>query len=124
MNKEPASIIIIENQPLMLAALSTTFAAEGMQVLAEVERNGRTLETAKKLTPDPILFSVGHPSWDDLQILSALRKEVPTSLILALVTGEFNGQEQSALDHGAHQVLTRITPRSELLSTVKRMLYK
>ncbi len=123
-NIEPASIIIVESQPLMLAALSTALSVDGMKVLAEVERSGRVMEIAKKLTPDLILFSISHPSLDDLQRISALRKELPTTLILALVTGEFSGQEQAALDYGAHQVLTRITPRSELLDTVKRMLHK
>ena len=124
MNTGTVSVVIVESQPLMLTALSTALSAEGMKILAEVERSGRVLEIAKKLTPDLILFSVSHPSLDDLQRISALRKEVPTALILAFVTGEFNGQEQAALDYGAHGVLTRVTPRSELLNVIKEIFQK
>jgi len=120
--KESASVVIVENQPLMLTALSTALSADGMTVLAEVEQGKQVLEVAKRLTPDLILFSISYPDMDDLQSISSLRKEVPTSLILAIVSGELDGQDQTVLDYGAHGVLTRVTPRSELLGVIKEML--
>lgn len=121
---EPVSIMIVESQPLMRTALSKALSVEGITILAEVAESTKAVHTAKKLTPDLILFSISHPSLDDLQRISTLRQELPATSILALVTGEFRGQEQAALDYGAQMVLTRVTPRSELLHVIKRMLQK
>lgn len=106
----------------MRSALNTTLSAEGMTVLAVLAGNEQVVRAASTLTPDLILFSLGVPGWDDLHRISTLRKELPSVLILALVTGEFREQEQAALDHGAHLVLTKTAPRSELVNTVKRMM--
>jgi DNA-binding NarL/FixJ family response regulator len=121
---EPVSVIVVESQPLMLAALSATLSAEGMTVMAEVANSRQAVEIARKKNPRVILFSVGVPSLNDLERISDLRREVPRTLILALTSGEFRAQEQMALEHGAHKVLTRSTPRSELLQTIQAMLQK
>ena len=86
MNTQAASIVIIESQDLMLTALSTALSAEGLTVLAELTQSRQAMQTAQKLNPDLILFSVSHPSLDDLDTLSALRQGLPTTLILALIT--------------------------------------
>jgi DNA-binding NarL/FixJ family response regulator len=124
MNTEPVSVIIVESQPLMLAALSTALAVEGINVLAEVANSSRVVDIARKKNPRLILFSVGVPGIDDLERISTLRREVPNSLILALITGELHAQKQIVLDHGAHQVVTRSMPRSALLRIIQAMLQK
>ena len=124
LNTEPISVVIVENQPLMLAALSTALSAEGMQVLAEVADSRMALQTVGAAHPRVILFSVGVPSLNDLQTISALRRDVPNVLILALVTGELPVQEQMALGYGAHNVLTKSAPRAELIAAVRKLAQK
>jgi two-component system, NarL family, response regulator EvgA len=124
MMTEQTSVVIVESQPIMRTALSTTLSNDGMTVLAEVADSRDALQTASSLTPDLILFSVNDINLKDLDRISALRVEIPSSRIVALITGEFRGQFQSAKDHGAHLVLTKSTPRSELLSAIKSMLKK
>ena len=121
MFNESFSIVIVESQPLMRSALNTTLSAEGMTILAVLANSEQVVRTASILTPNLILFSLSIPGWDDLQVISTLRKELPSVLILALVTGEFREQEQAAQEHGAHMVLTKTVPRSELIKTVKRL---
>jgi len=121
---EQVSIMIVESQPLMRTALSTALSAEGMTVLAEIANSREVVQAASKLTPNLILFSVNNPSLTDLEQISILRKQLPSTSIVALVTGEFRGQFQSALDYGAHLVLTKSTPRSELLNAIKGILQK
>jgi DNA-binding NarL/FixJ family response regulator len=121
---EPISLMIVESQPLMLAALSTAFSAEGMTILAEVEKNKDALPVAMKLNPDLILFSMDHPSLDDLERISALREKLPAASIVALISGEFPGQLQAALDYGAHLVLSKTAHRTELLESIKGMFQK
>ena len=121
---EKTSVMIVESQPMMRTALSTALMADGMTVIAEIADSRDALHTASRLTPDLILFSVNDINLKDLDRISALRVEIPSSRIVALITGEFRGQFQSAKDHGAHLVLTKSTPRSELLSAIKSMLKK
>lgn len=122
MNTEPFSVIVVESQPLMLAALSMALSTDGMDVLAEVANSRQAVEIAQKKKPRLILFSVSVPSLNDLERISALRREVPDTLILALISGEFRAQEQMALEYGAHKVLTRSAPRAELLRVIKDLL--
>ncbi|MEP7134165.1 MAG: response regulator [Chloroflexota bacterium] len=116
------SLMIVESQPMMRTALSTALSAEGMTVLAEVADSQDALQVASRLTPDLILFSVKDPNFSDLGRISVLRQELPNTLIVALITGEFRGQFQSALDYGAHLVLTKSTPRYELLNAIQQMV--
>ena len=122
MNADAISVVVVENQPLMLTALSTALLAEGMTVLAEVKESGQAIQTVQRSKPQVVLFSVGKPSLPDLERISALRHEFPGVLILALVSGDFRGQERMALDFGAHAVLTKAAPRAQLLNTVRETL--
>jgi DNA-binding NarL/FixJ family response regulator len=115
--------MIVEHQPMMRTALSTTLASAGMNVLDEVSNGKQALQLASKLTPNLILYSVQVPSLEDLECITNLRKQVPNVRILALVTGEFSGQENAALDHGAHRVLTKTAHRIEILNTVRAMAH-
>jgi DNA-binding NarL/FixJ family response regulator len=121
---EPISLVIVESHPLMLTALSTAFSAEGMTILAEISKNRDTLKIAVKLNPDLILLSVGYPGLDDLERISALRQKLPAASIVALISGELRGQFQAALDHGAHLVLSKTAPRSDLLSAIQGLFQK
>lgn len=120
---KPVSILIVESQPLMRAALTNTLSAEGFTVFESVW-NSQTMRTASKLRPDLVLLSVGTSSWDDLKSISSLRERLPSALIVALITGEFPGQEQEALDQGAHLVVKKTVSRSTLLVTLDKLLKK
>ena len=113
--------MIVEHQPMMLTALSTTLSSAGMTILDEVMDGKKALTLASKRTPSLILYSVRVPSLDDLEQIAALRREFPNTRILALVTGEFSGQVNTALDYGAHRVLTKTAHRLEILNTVRAM---
>lgn len=123
MKSEPISIIIVESQPITRSALSAAFSAEGINVLANLAESQRALQVASALDPDMILFSVNTPNPDDLKRITVLRTELPNTRILALVTGEFKGQENAALDHGAHRVLTKTAHRTEILNTIRAMAH-
>lgn len=120
---KPVSILIVESQPLMRAALTNTLSAEGFTVFESVW-NSQTMRTASKLRPDLVMLSVGTSSWDDLKSISSLRERLPSALIVALITGEFPGQEQEVLDQGAHLVVKKTVSRSTLLVTLDKLLKK
>jgi len=121
MMNEQTSVVIVESQPMMRTAISTALSADGMNVLAEVADSRDALRIASRLSPDLILFSVNDINLKDLNRIVVLRAEIPSAKIVALITGEFRGQFQSAKDHGAHLVLTKSTPRLELLTAIRSM---
>lgn len=116
--------MIVESQPMMRTVLSTALSADGMTVLAEVADSRDALPIASNLDPDLILFSVNHPNLTELDRISVLRQELPATKIVALITGEFHGQYQAVVNHGAHFVLTKTTSRSELLKALKQISCK
>ncbi len=121
---EQTSVVVIESQPMMRTALSTAISADGMTVLAEIADSRDALQTASSLAPNLILFSVNDPSLKDFERIFDLRQSLPNTLIVALITGEFTWHFQAAQNYGADLVLTKITPRSELLNAIKKLSQK
>ena len=107
----------------MRAALTTTLSAEGFDVFGS-SWNSQTMRTAAKLRPYVILLSVGTSSWDDFKTISSLREQLPSTLVVALITGEIAGHEQAALDEGAHLVINKTASRSVLLNTLHNLIQK
>ena len=89
--------------------------------LGEVSDSRRVFQTVQEKKPRILVYSVGTPSLPDLERISALRHEFSDILILALVDGNYRGQERMALDYGAHRVLTKAAPRAELLEAVRNL---
>ena len=104
----------------MRAALSTTLAAtEKLNVVAEYANVSDALVDFGKVFPNIILLGVGNPGNDELAMIHILRNLFPSTQILALVTGELQGQMQTALQYGAHAVLEKTISRKELLAKLE-----
>ena len=107
----------------MRAALTTTLSAEGFDVFGSTW-NSQTMRTAAKLHPDLILLSVGTSSWDDFKTISSLREQLPSTLVVALITGEIAEHEQASLDEGAHLVINKTASRAALLNMLHGLIKK
>ena len=120
MSADSISVVVVENQPLMLTALSTALSVAGMNVLAEVSQSGQVIQTVQRCQPQMVLFSAsGIP---DMERISVLRHEFPAVTILALVNGDYRGQERLALDFGAHAALSKTASRAKLVKMLKELL--
>jgi DNA-binding NarL/FixJ family response regulator len=121
MKKQVVYVLIFERQPMMLVALSSTLSAGGINVIAEMQDTSRLVQTARALTPDLILYSVGDPSLEDCESISALRHATPSASILALVDSESDEQMELTKEYGATMVLTKAAPREELLDAIRQL---
>jgi DNA-binding NarL/FixJ family response regulator len=122
MNSSPYTVLVIEPQPLMRAALCAILAAEtDLTVAAQTVSGAEALERVKILDPGLILLALGNPGLEDLQAIRALRQLLPGTSILALTSNEVTGQEQAALAAGAQTVLSKAAPRAELLRALRNL---
>jgi len=119
----PASVLVIENHPMMRSALCSAIAAEPDLKVVESNINAKESLTISILDdvlflsskPDIVLFALGSPGRDELEALKALCKTLPCTPIMALTSNEVPGQEQAALEAGAQAVLTKAASRAELI---------
>ncbi len=124
MNTRTVSLLIVESQPMMRSALSAAFTADGLRVVAELAEGREALLVAKTTLPDVVLFSINQPGLGELEQIAALHEGLPAANIVALVTGEFRGQEHAARDHGASLVMNKTAPRAELIRAVRTLMQK
>ena len=116
------SVVVIDSHPLMRTALSTTLATEeGMQVIAEYASGKELFANADGLSPNMILLGISNPGVAEMETIQPLRESFPQAVILALVTGERQGQDAEALQHGAHSVLEKTISRSGLLNLLHEL---
>lgn len=120
MQTTPATILVIEKHPMMRAAIVTAIADEPDMTIGAIAADGRdTLQIVESLHPEIILFSIGNPGEEDLEMMRELHERFPDTLFLALTRDEVPGQEQAALEYGADAVLTKTAQRTELLHTLR-----
>ena len=131
MKTTPTSILVIESHPIMREALRNAVTAEPGLILAEPVYDGtQTLWMAVAAQPDTILLAYrpdiillafGNPGNNEMDTLAILRKSLPDTPILALISGEVEGQGQAVLEAGAQAVLTKAAPRDELIEKLKEL---
>jgi DNA-binding NarL/FixJ family response regulator len=131
MDTMPARVLVIENHPMMRAALCAAIAEESDLQVVEPATEG---ENSYQLTvssqqdvffcagkPDLILLALGNPGLEELEALKRLRESLPEAPILALTSNEVEGQEQAAAEAGAQMVLTKAAQRRELLQALREL---
>lgn len=121
----PASVLVIENHPLMREALCTAISDEPDLSAGMKAANGtEALQMLRVILPDIILLAMGNPGMKELESLKTLLRTVPAIPILAFIANEVDGQERAALDTGACTVLTKAATRSELILALRQIWMK
>ena len=131
MKNPPASVLVIESHLLAREALYAAISGEpDLMVAAQPVNCTQVLDMVIKdnhdhfifaFKPDIIVLAMGTSGLVELETLKSLRLYLPETQILVLTSIETDGQEQNARDCGAHAVLSRSTPRNELIATLRRL---
>ena len=104
----------------MRAAIVNAIVDESDLTIVAIAVDGvGTLQIVESLQPEIILFAIGNPGEEDLEIMQELHKRVPAAVVLALISDEVDGQDRSALEHDADVVLAKTASRVELLHTLR-----
>jgi two-component system KDP operon response regulator KdpE len=119
----PASapkVLVVDDEPQIRTLLKATLSRAGYAVVEAA--NGREALNAKAIDkPDLILLDLGLPDRDGLELVSLLRQE-PRSALIVVSARDQTEQKVAALDLGADDYVTKPFDTEELLARVRASL--
>ena len=116
----PNTILIVEDEPNLLAPLQYSLKEEGYATLVATDgENG--LRMARSMSPDLIILDVMLPVIDGFEVCRLLRFESDVPVIMLTARGEENDRVRG-LKHGADDYVTKPFYMPELLARVRNLL--
>jgi DNA-binding response OmpR family regulator len=116
-----ARILIVEDEPNMVAGLRDNFEFEGYQVIAA--RDGvEGLERALSESPDLVILDVMMPRMSGLEVCKQLKAKRPSLPIIMLTARGQEVDKVVGLELGADDYVTKPFSIRELLARVKAVL--
>ncbi len=120
MPAKPAKILVIDDEPQIRTLLKVTLSRAGYAVTEAA--SAREALNAKSIDkPDLILLDLGLPDRDGLELVTALRAE-PRSALIVVSARDQTEQKVAALDLGADDYVTKPFDTDELLARVRASL--
>ncbi len=116
----PNTILVVEDEPNLLAALQYTLKQEGYTTLAATD--GETgLRMATAMSPDLVILDVMLPALDGFEICRILRRESGVPILMLTARGE-EVDRVVGLELGADDYVTKPFSMRELLARVRNLL--
>jgi two-component system KDP operon response regulator KdpE len=120
MPAKPPKVLVVDDEPQIRVLLKATLGRAGYAV-AEAS-NAREAVNAKAIDkPDVILLDLGLPDRDGLELVTSLRGE-PRSALIVVSARDQTEQKVAALDLGADDYVTKPFDTEELLARVRASL--
>src|SRR5207248_2414527 len=115
--------LIAEDQAMVRGARKALLAMEDdIEIVAEVDRADRVVETANQCKPDVALLDIEMPGGDGITAASQLRKELPSCKTLILTTFGRPGFLRRAMEAGASGFMLKDAPAHELALAIRRTM--
>lgn len=115
-----AKILVVDDEPQIRTLLKATLFRAGYSVVEA--SNAREAMNAKGIDkPDLVLLDLGLPDRDGLELVSALKGE-PRSALIIISARDQTEQKVAALDLGADDYVTKPFDTEELLARVRASL--
>ena len=116
-----AKILIVEDEPNMVAGLRDNFEYEGFQVLTALD-GVEGLERALKESPDLVVLDVMMPRMSGLDVCKQLKAKRPSIPIIMLTARGQEVDKVVGLELGADDYVTKPFSIRELLARVRAAL--
>ena len=117
------TILIVDDQPLMLHALKTFIDNEdGVCVMGTAEDGQAAVEAAKALRPDLVLMDIKMPQVNGIEATRKIVSEVPGTRVLALTTFSTLDYVVPALRAGAAGYLVKDARPDEILAAIRNAM--
>jgi two-component system, NarL family, response regulator DesR len=116
-------VLLAEDQAMVRGALSALLSREqDIEVVAEVARGDEVVQAALATQPDVALLDIEMPGSSGLDAAVALRKALPSCLIVILTTFGRSGYLRRAMESGAVGFLLKDAPAAELAVALRRVM--
>jgi len=115
-------VLIADDHPIVREGLKHVVAdAEGLKVAGEVATGDEVLQVAARLRPDVILLDVSMPGPGFLEVMRALRSELPEQRVLVISVHTESDCAERALRAGANGYLTRDQSTENLANAIRHI---
>ena len=120
---QPETLLIAEDDPLLMPLLKATFRNSGLRVIT-AGTGTQALELARTERPDLVLLDVGLPEMNGYEVCQALKTDPETSVIrVVMLTARAGPADKRLADEaGADAYLTKPFSPSKLLDAVRSVL--
>lgn len=117
------SVLIIEDEPFIIEALSFLLEREGFQLSAYSDGEG-CVDFIKKIKPDLIILDMMLPNISGMQILENLRNSTEFSnLPVLMLTAKGQTKDRQAAENaGASLFMTKPFSNDEIIANVHKLL--
>ncbi len=123
MTVRPISILIAEDQNMVLGALSVLLNLEDdMEVIQQASNGLDALEKARQTQPDIVLTDIEMPEMTGLELAEKLREEQPQTRVIILTTFARSGYLRRAMDAGVKGYLLKDAPSEQLADAVRKVM--
>lgn len=120
MNEDPATVLVVEDDPSLRTVLVATLKAAGLRpVPARDAAEGR--RWFAHYAPDVVLLDLGLPDQDGLRVIEWIRGKGTTPIVV-LSARDAESMKVSALDLGADDYVTKPFGVDELLARLRAAL--
>ncbi|HEX5467185.1 MAG TPA: response regulator transcription factor [Candidatus Limnocylindrales bacterium] len=120
MTETPARILVVDDEPAMVGALSALLGAAGQRIVPAYDGH-EALERFRSEAPDLVLLDLAMPGLDGATVCRQLREESDVPIIV--VSGERDaGVTVDLLDLGADDYVRKPFRGDELLARVRAVL--
>ena len=116
----PNTVLVVEDEPNLLAALEYTLEQEGYVVLTAIDGESG-LHLARTREPDVLILDVMLPSLDGFEICRIIRRESSIPILMLTARGE-EVDRVVGLELGADDYVTKPFSMRELLARIRSLL--
>ena len=119
----PVTVLVIDDDPVILQLLQVNFEMEGFKVLTATD-GGEGLEMARTKRPDVVISDVMMPKVDGLELATALKGDPATAgLPVILLSARAQATDvQKGLEAGVEEYVTKPFDPLELVDLVNSVL--
>ncbi len=119
---EAIKILLADDQALVRGALAALLGLEhDIDVVAEVGRGDEVVAAARRSGAQVCLLDIEMPGADGIEVVGALRRELPGCRSLMVTTFGRPGYLRRALEAGAAGFVVKDTPARQLAEAVRRV---
>ena len=113
-------ILIVDDEPNIVATVSPLLRTRGYEVLSAV--SGKTgLDTVEREKPDLVVLDLGLPDLDGVDVCREIRQNSNVPIVVLSARGA-EGDKVAALDSGADDYVTKPFGAEELLARIRAAL--